>query len=156
MTGLPDASADAPVITALQARPDPLQLFCFSAVTWNLHRIHYDLTYTQGTENLPDLVVPGPMQGAWLLQVAATAAAAWPGRVESFSYRNTRVAYVHQLLAMEGTVISSDGTHAALSLWVRLEDGTRTCEGVARLRRRTGAPAQPDVASPGVAPAGGT
>jgi len=127
--------ADPPEITTLEMTPDPLQLFCFSAVTWNLHRIHYDLAFTQGEEHLDDLVVPGPMQGAWLLQIASRAAASWSGRVHSFSYRNSRIAYAGQPLTMTGTVLSADATEAVLELWVGLSDGTRTCEGKARLQR---------------------
>jgi 3-methylfumaryl-CoA hydratase len=155
MSSLPHPDGNAPVISALHVRPDPLQLFCFSAVTWNLHRIHYDLSYARDIENLADLVVPGPMQGAWLLQVATTAAASWQARVESFSYRNTRVVYVHQSLTMEGSVISADATNAALSLWARLKDGTRTCEGTARLHRSGIAPAQPAGPAPRAVPAEG-
>jgi hydroxyacyl-ACP dehydratase HTD2-like protein with hotdog domain len=155
MSSLPRQGEDAPVISALHVRPDPLQLFCFSAVTWNLHRIHYDLAYTRDTENLADLVVPGPMQGAWLLEVAAAAAASWQARVASFSYRNTRVVYARQSLTMDGTVTSAHGTNAEVALWVQLEDGTRTCEGVARLRRPDSVRQQADGPVPGAVPAEG-
>lgn len=36
-------------------------LFRFSALTFNTHRIHYDLPYTRDIEGYPELVVHGPM-----------------------------------------------------------------------------------------------
>jgi hydroxyacyl-ACP dehydratase HTD2-like protein with hotdog domain len=138
MTNSADQRPGLPQITAQEVTPDALQVFCFSAVTWNLHRIHYDLAYTRETENLADLVVPGPMQGAWLLEIASHSAASWAARVESFSYRNARITYVGQPLTMEGRAVSADGSEVLLELWVRLSDGTRTCEGQARLRRDSG------------------
>ncbi|WP_425039715.1 FAS1-like dehydratase domain-containing protein [Primorskyibacter sp. S187A] len=46
------------------------RLFRYSAVTFNAHRIHYDLPYAQGVEKLPGLVVHGPMQATALLHYA--------------------------------------------------------------------------------------
>lgn len=40
---------------------DPLTLFRFSAVTFNSHRIHYDLPYATNVEGYPGLVVHGPL-----------------------------------------------------------------------------------------------
>jgi hydroxyacyl-ACP dehydratase HTD2-like protein with hotdog domain len=42
--------------------PSPVLLFCFSALTYNPHRIHYDAPYAQQTEGYPALVVQGPLQ----------------------------------------------------------------------------------------------
>ena len=40
--------------------PDPTQLFRFSALTFNAHRIHYDRDYARDIEFYPGLVVQGP------------------------------------------------------------------------------------------------
>jgi len=40
--------------------PDPVQLFRFSALTFNSHRIHYDRDYAVQQEGYPALVVHGP------------------------------------------------------------------------------------------------
>lgn len=40
---------------------DPVRLFRFSALTFNSHRIHYDLPYATGEEGYPGLVVHGPL-----------------------------------------------------------------------------------------------
>ena len=37
------------------------QLFRFSALTFNPHRIHYDIKYCQNVEKYPNLVIHGPL-----------------------------------------------------------------------------------------------
>ncbi len=51
-------------------------LFRYSAITFNAHRIHFDLPYAREVEHYPGLVVHGPLQ-ANLLMAEATA---WKGR----------------------------------------------------------------------------
>jgi acyl dehydratase len=43
------------------------QLFLYSAASSNPHRIHYDKDYA-AIEGHPDVLVHGPLQGAWLSQ----------------------------------------------------------------------------------------
>ncbi len=49
---------------------DPALLFRFSALTFNAHRIHYDLAYAQRVELYPALVVHGPLQAMLLMDQA--------------------------------------------------------------------------------------
>ena len=51
--------------------PDPRLLFRFSALTFNTHRIHYDLPYARDVERYRGLVVHGPLMASLLLQLAA-------------------------------------------------------------------------------------
>ena len=51
-------------------QPGPVDLFRFSAVTFNSHRIHYDLPYAQDEEGYPNLVVHGPFTAARLFRLA--------------------------------------------------------------------------------------
>ncbi len=46
---------------------DPPLLFRFSALTFNAHRIHYDIHYATEVEKYPGLVVHGPLQSLLLL-----------------------------------------------------------------------------------------
>jgi 3-methylfumaryl-CoA hydratase len=46
--------------------PGAVELFRFSAATFNSHRIHYDAAYTTGEEGYPGLVVHGPLVAARL------------------------------------------------------------------------------------------
>lgn len=45
-------------------------LFRYSALTFNAHRIHYDLPYTQEVEKYPGLLVHGPLQATLLMRAA--------------------------------------------------------------------------------------
>lgn len=65
--------------------PDPVMLFRYSALTFNGHRIHYDLAYARDVEGYPGLVVHGPLIATLLLRVCA--AARRSERVRTFSFR---------------------------------------------------------------------
>jgi len=62
---------------------EPL-LFRYSAATFNAHRIHYDLKYTQEVEKYPALVVHGPLQATLLLDAAVNHTGKTPA---TFAYR---------------------------------------------------------------------
>ena len=65
--------------------PDPTQLFRFSALTFNAHRIHYDRDYCRDVEGYPGLVVQGPYTAMLLMDhLRATVPHA---RVRSFKFR---------------------------------------------------------------------
>src|SRR6056297_2480319 len=68
----PPAARPLPERPALhkQIRLSEALLFRYSALTFNAHRIHYDLPYAQQVEHYPGLVVHGPMQATWLVQAA--------------------------------------------------------------------------------------
>lgn len=63
---------------------DPVLLFRFSAMTFNSHRIHYDLDYAGKEEGYPALVVHGPMTAMLLSECVRINA----GRaIKSFSFK---------------------------------------------------------------------
>lgn len=62
--------------------PSTVELFRFSAVTFNAHRIHYDLPYATGEEGYPGLVVHGPLSATRLFGLARKA-----GTPKTFSFR---------------------------------------------------------------------
>ena len=62
--------------------PGTVNLFRFSAATFNSHRIHYDLPYAQEEEGYPALVVHGPFIAAKL-----AAFAGGEGELTRFSFR---------------------------------------------------------------------
>ena len=51
--------------------PDQTLLFRYSALTFNSHRIHYDLPYARDVERYRGLVVHGPLTATLLLDLAA-------------------------------------------------------------------------------------
>ncbi|MGD1883524.1 MAG: MaoC family dehydratase N-terminal domain-containing protein [Paracoccaceae bacterium] len=60
---------EKPILSAKKAMPETL-LFRYSALTFNAHRIHYDLPYAKDVEHYPGLVVHGPLQATLLLNAA--------------------------------------------------------------------------------------
>jgi len=69
---------------SLELSVDPVLLFRFSALTYNAHRIHYDLDYAK-SEGYPDLVVHGPLQALLMAELLRRREVALLGR--EFSYR---------------------------------------------------------------------
>ena len=65
--------------------PDPRLLFRFSALTFNTHRIHYDLPYARDIERYRGLVVHGPLMASLLMQL--TARELGENALKSFSFR---------------------------------------------------------------------
>ncbi len=87
---------------------DPVLLFRFSALTFNGHRIHYDLPYATGTEKYPGLVVHGPLQALLLMQSAQRHN---PGRRPArFSFRGVRPLFHFEALSLQGRP-RADGGH---------------------------------------------
>jgi 3-methylfumaryl-CoA hydratase len=73
--------------------PGAVDLFRYSAATYNGHRIHYDQTYVREAEGYPDLVVHGPFTAARLCDLAARAAGA---PLKTFSFRALAPLFVYQ------------------------------------------------------------
>ena len=66
---------------------DSVRLFRFSAVTFNAHRIHFDLEYARNVEKYPGLVVHGPLQAILLMEAARRRRGAAPA---AFQFRGIR------------------------------------------------------------------
>ena len=85
------------------SRPQPVDtvtLFRFSALTFNAHRIHFDLPYATGVEKYPGLIVHGPLQAIWLLEEAKRRN---PGRVPAtFSFRGVHPLFAHDAASLNG------------------------------------------------------
>lgn len=88
-------------------------LFRYSALTFNGHRIHYDLDYARDVEGYEGLVVHGPLLAQLLMLMAAKAL----GPLREFEFRATA-----PLMHFERAVLCRNGT----DLWVRGPDG-RQC-----------------------------
>lgn len=74
---------------------EPL-LFRFSALTFNSHRIHYDLPYATAEEGYRGLVVHGPLTATLLLQLAQ--AELGDNALASFAFRGTSPAICGETL----------------------------------------------------------
>jgi 3-methylfumaryl-CoA hydratase len=73
--------------------PSPVDLFRYSAATYNGHRIHYDQRYVREEEGYPDLVVHGPFTAAKLCDLAGRTAG---GPLKAFSFRALAPLFVNQ------------------------------------------------------------
>ncbi len=108
------------------------QLFLFSAATNNPHRIHYDREYA-AVEGHPDILVHGPLQGAWLHQYVRD----WvgpAGRVLSLGWQNRGRAFPERDHTFGGrvTAVSADG-QVELEVWEADDEGKTLMPGTARV-----------------------
>jgi 3-methylfumaryl-CoA hydratase len=90
--------------------PDITQLFRFSALTFNAHRIHYDRNYARDVEGYPGLVVQGPYTAMLLMDLALR-----------HGLKPTRFAFRAQSPHFEGHALSLCG--AGGRLWSLDESG---------------------------------
>jgi 3-methylfumaryl-CoA hydratase len=81
----PSKGTPEPAEYSRRVTPDPTQLFRFSALTFNAHRIHYDRDYCRDVEGYPGLVVQGPFTAMLLMDHLRTSLPA--AQVRSFKFR---------------------------------------------------------------------
>jgi len=86
-------------------KPDSTQLFRYSALTFNGHRIHYDVDYCRTVEGYPDLVIHGPLLATLLAGFAAET-----GRrsLRHFNYRGLAPALIGDALTLQADAESDD------------------------------------------------
>jgi hydroxyacyl-ACP dehydratase HTD2-like protein with hotdog domain len=98
------------------------QLFLFSAATNNPHRIHYDREYA-AVEGHPDILVHGPLQGAWLHQFVRDWAGP-EGRILRLGYQNRARAFPERDLTFRGRVVAKDDVAGTVDLELSEVDDT--------------------------------
>lgn len=101
--------------TTWTVETNPTLLFRYSAITFNGHRIHYDLPYAREIEGYDGLVVHGPIQATLLFNLAAAEGAGPPRR---FDYRGVSPAIAGSPIA----VCAGIGEEAG-SFWIQGSDG---------------------------------
>ena len=80
--------------------PDPVMLFRYSALTFNSHRIHYDLNFCRNEEGYPDLVVHGPLIATLLLDLFCQQQPNQP--LVTFTYRSHSPLFNPQPFSVNG------------------------------------------------------
>ncbi len=108
------------------------QLFLFSAATHNPHRIHYDREYAK-VEGHDDVLVHGPLQGAWLHQFVQEWAGP-RGRVLALAFQNRGRAFPERDLTFRGRVEKVEGDVVALALEEVDDTGAVLMPATARVR----------------------
>jgi hydroxyacyl-ACP dehydratase HTD2-like protein with hotdog domain len=113
---------------------DEIDLFRFSAVTWNAHRIHYDRAQA-GADGLPGLPVQAHLHGAWLAQVARSVGGP-AARLRTLSWSNRAPVVAGDRVEVRGEVESVDGDLVALKLTETGTDGGVRVDGSASVELR--------------------
>ena len=99
--------------------PSEVQLFRYSAATWNSHRIHYDQGYARG-EGYPAVLVQSHLHGAFLTRLCTD----WlrgNGFIRRLSVSVRRFAVPGDVLVCRGEVTASRRAPAAGGTWVDLD-----------------------------------
>jgi 3-methylfumaryl-CoA hydratase len=108
----------------------PVQMFRYSAATFNGHRIHYDRDYAREIEGYPGLVVHGPLIATLLLEFLQSQVA--PGRaVERFEFRALRPTFDISPFALHAVPPAADG---AVTLWSTNNVGAVAMQASATVR----------------------
>jgi hydroxyacyl-ACP dehydratase HTD2-like protein with hotdog domain len=115
---------NAPVVGASiplrEHAPTTVQLFLFSAATWNPHRIHYDHAYSV-QEGYEGVLVQSHLHACFLAQ-AARSALGPAAQICSLSWQNRAPAYSGDLLTITGEVTSVDEVPTGLLVGLRLDE----------------------------------
>ena len=103
---------------------DPVLLFRYSALTFNGHRIHYDRDYVTKVEGYPGLIFHGPLQAAFIVELAARLRGGKPPR--RFSYRG-----VQPLFEGSEFSVNANDNGGAMELWTANSEGQPTMKATA-------------------------
>ena len=106
--------------------PDPVMLFRYSALTFNGHRIHYDLPYVTQTEGYPGLVMNGGLTTLLVFELARAHGAC----ISHIASRNVRPLFVGHTVRLQGEP-AADGRTA--KLWALDDSGALALTADAQL-----------------------
>lgn len=132
MTRIDDVDVgDRLSIEKLPTRP---QLFRYSAITWNPHRIHYDREYARDVEGHPDVLVQAHFHGAVIQELLMD----WlgtDGTLVELSWQNVGRAMPDEPLSVNAEVaaVGTEDGRVEFEVWTASEDA-RCAEGEAAVR----------------------
>ncbi|MGB5707135.1 MAG: MaoC family dehydratase N-terminal domain-containing protein [Arenicellales bacterium] len=110
----PVAGSDAEIQRSIV--PSPVLLYRYSALTFNGHRIHYDIDYCRDVEGYPGLVFHGPLSATLLLDLASETAGA--ETINHFKFRA-----ISPLYADRPFTINLKKNTEGFALWATNPDG---------------------------------
>jgi 3-methylfumaryl-CoA hydratase len=113
----PPQPAPGKAVWSRVVTPDPVMLFRYSALTFNGHRIHYDLPYVTKVEGYPDLVMNGGLTTLLAFELARTHAST---PIRHISSRNVRALFVNRPITLGGEPSTDNKT---AKLWALDRDG---------------------------------
>ena len=125
------------VLPPLKHTATALQLFRYSAVTWNPHRIHFDESYAR-EEGHAGLALHSHLRAA--LAVRCVTEGLGPDwQVTNFAYRLRKPVYAPADLAYTARVTAAEGDSLTLELIEETPSGELGFEGTAWVSRTAGA-----------------
>jgi 3-methylfumaryl-CoA hydratase len=128
-----DRNPDKPIVApaapsgaekSITMKPDPVLLFRYSALTFNSHRIHYDLAFCREQEGYRHLIVHGPLLATLLMNFANDNADGAP--MKAFTFKAKSPLFCD---APFGLHLKRSGD--AMQLWATNELGGLAMEAVA-------------------------
>lgn len=108
-----------------EIKPSAVLLFRYSALTFNGHRIHYDLDYCRKVEGYPGLVFHGPLTATLLADLAMENSSG--KRLNSFSFRATAPLFDTAPFRL----CAKKGEGSTLRLWAETPEGGLAMEAEA-------------------------
>ena len=124
----PPQPAPGKAVWSRVVTPDPVMLFRYSALTFNGHRIHYDLPYVTKVEGYPGLVMNGGLTTLLAFELARTHGST---PIRYISSRNVRALFVNQQITLGGEPSLDNKT---AQLWALNPDGALALTAEAEFR----------------------
>jgi len=114
--------------------PTRAQLFRYSAITWNPHRIHYDTKYASDVEGHPDVLVQAHFHGA-VMQGLLMDQFGPEGQLTDLGWQNVGRAIPDEPLTVgaEVTSVNESTGHVKFDVWTESSEG-RCAEGTAAVK----------------------
>ena len=113
----PPRPAPGKAVWSRVVTPDPVMLFRYSALTFNGHRIHYDMPYVTQVEGYPGLVMNGGLTTLLVFELARTHAST---PIRNITSRNVRALFANQPITFGGEPSADNKT---AKLWALNLDG---------------------------------
>jgi hydroxyacyl-ACP dehydratase HTD2-like protein with hotdog domain len=125
------------VLPPLEHTATALQLFRYSAITWNPHRIHFDESYAR-EEGHAGLALHSHLRAALAVRcITEGLGPQW--QVTDFAYRLRKPVYAPADLTYSARVTEAEGDRLTLELIEETPSGGLGFEGTARVSRTVGA-----------------
>jgi 3-methylfumaryl-CoA hydratase len=105
---------------------DPVLLFRYSALTFNGHRIHYDRDYVTEVEGYPGLIFHGPLQAAFIVELAAKLHGGTAPK--KLSYRGVQPLFEGAEFSINA---NANDNGSGMELWIANAEGQPTMKGTA-------------------------
>jgi hydroxyacyl-ACP dehydratase HTD2-like protein with hotdog domain len=126
-----DEIGEGDEISPLVKRPTYIQLFMFSAITWNRHLIHYNSEFARH-DGLPDVATHRALIGNFLAQMLSDWLAQ-SGKITMVEWSVRRTAVPGDSLTCQGKVLKKriEGVNklAQCEIWVENQSGDLVAPG---------------------------